>query len=153
MNTATVIGVGGLMGSQIAAHLANCGLTVFGVDRVPEELTRGEFRLDPRNEIGLNGVARAVHSKPVRGFYLPVNRNRITVGNTPDHLAAFVADSDLVVEAVFEDRQLKREIHAQIDEARTPGSIITSNTSGLPLSEILDGRSDDFESFGRHRSR
>ncbi len=145
---ATVIGAG-TMGAGIAAHLANAGLSVFLIDVLPDELTPKEMAkgLDAqhplvRNRLAREGLAR-LQATPTLGFFSPKNVARVTIGNLEDNFD-WVGESDWVIEAVIEDMAIKRALMKRIDEIRQPGSIITTNTSGLPIKDIAQETSDDF---------
>ena len=119
-----VIGAG-TMGSGIAAHMASCGMEVVLLD------------LDP--ELAADGVARQLKSG---GFMLPNFATRVTTGSTRTDLG-LLRDCDWVVEAVAERADIKRSLFAQIDAVRRPGCIVSSNTSTIPLAELVRGAPDD----------
>lgn len=153
---ATVIGAG-TMGAGIAAHLANAGISVDLLDIIPTELTqkeksRGLDLNNPtvRNRLASEGLGR-VRVNPKTGFYTPKVIERVAIGNLEDNFE-WVGISDWVIEAVVEDLGVKQALIKRIDEIRQPGSIITSNTSGLPIKEIAKGTSADFTRhfFGTH---
>jgi len=153
---ATVIGAG-TMGAGIAAHLANAGISVYLLDIIPTELTqkeksRGLDLNNPRvrNRLASEGLGR-VRVNPKTGFYTPKVIERVAIGNLEDNFE-WVGISDWVIEAVVEDLEVKQALIKRIDEIRQPGSIITTNTSGLPIKEIAKGTSDDFTRhfFGTH---
>lgn len=128
---AVVIGAG-TMGSGIAAHLANCGIDVVLLDRVSDE---GE-----RSALAQAGIARQVQ---VGGFMVPEFASRVTPGNVDDDLGA-VADADWVVEAVFEDPAVKHDLYAKVEPLLRSGTLVTSNTSGIPVAELVRGHSVEF---------
>ena len=138
---AVVVGAG-TMGAGIAAHLANCGIAVTLLDRVAE--ATGPEGPDPpvtdRSALARAGIERQVQ---VGGFMVPGFAERVTPGNIEDDLGA-VADADWVIEAVFEDPAVKHELYARIDPLRRPGSLVSSNTSGIPASELVRGQSEQF---------
>lgn len=136
---AAVLGAG-IMGRGIAAHLAGCGIEVRLLDIVPP----GETSDDPakRNAWAAGGLTAALKSKPAL-FYNKKDARLITVGNMTDDLDA-LADCDWIVEAVKEDLDIKRSLFERLDAVRKPGALISSNTSGLPLAKLVEGRSDDF---------
>lgn len=145
---ATVIGAG-TMGAGIAAHLVNVGVSVFLLDIVPTKLTpkeksRGLDLGHPsvRNRIARDGLAR-VTASPRTGFYTPKLVDRVEIGNIEDNLD-WVGKSDWVIEAVVEDLAVKQTLMKRIDEIRQPETIVTTNTSGLPIKEIALGTSDSF---------
>jgi 3-hydroxyacyl-CoA dehydrogenase len=116
------------MGAQIAAHVANAGLPVRLLD------------LDART--AREGLARALALKP-DPLFTRDTASRIALGGFETDLAR-LAESDWIVEAVVERPEVKREVLAQVDEARRPGTIVSSNTSGLPIAPLAEGRSGDF---------
>ncbi len=156
IDTAAVIG-SGVMGGGIAALLANVGINVYLLDLVPAVLDENEkvrgLTLNDRavrNRIvnaGLDGVKKA--SPPV--LFTPGYADRIRAGNLEDNLE-WISNADWVVEAVVEDLAVKRELMGRLEKVCKPGSIISSNTSGIPIGEIVAGRSVDFASrfLGTH---
>ena len=156
IDTAAVIG-SGVMGGGIAALLANVGINVYLLDVAPAELNEKESAKgltleDPavRNRIvsaGLNRVTKA--APPV--LFTPGYANRIKAGNLEDDLG-WISEADWIVEAVVEDLVVKRDLMARLEKVRKPGAIISSNTSGIPIGEIVKGRSEDFSSrfLGTH---
>ncbi len=128
---AVVIGAG-TMGAGIAAHLANCGIEVTLLDRTSEGP-------DPA-ALARAGIARQL---AVGGFMLDAFAARVTPGTVDDDLAA-CADADWVIEAVFEDPAVKHALYRRLDAVRRPGSLVSSNTSGIPLAELVAGHSDAF---------
>ncbi len=138
------------MGAQIAGHLANVGVHVRLLDMVPpnttpEEAARGWdlARREVRNRLAMRGLANLQKSKPP-SLYLPENAGRVSAGNFEDDMAS-VAEADWIIEAVVEDLEAKRQILARVDALRRPGSLVTTNTSGLSLRAMAEGRSDDFQ--------
>lgn len=138
---AAVIGAG-IMGAGIAALLANVGIPVTLLDVVPADAKDSTDRT-ARDRITQAGLERAIKAKPASAFFTPKNVELVTVGNIEDHLAR-VGEADWIVEAVFEQLDVKRDLYARIEPLRRPGSIITSNTSGLPAAMLLEGRGEDF---------
>jgi 3-hydroxyacyl-CoA dehydrogenase len=138
---AAVVGAG-IMGAGIAAHLANAGIPVLLLDIVPPDAKDSADRA-ARNRFAQTGLDRALKARPASAFYTPKAAKLVTVGNTEDDLAK-LGDVDWIVEAVFEEIGVKRDLYARIEPLRRPGSIISSNTSGLPATMLLEGRSDDF---------
>ena len=136
---AAVLGAG-VMGRGIAAHLAGCGIDVLLLDIVPP----GETSDDParRNAFAAGGLQAAIKSKP-KLFYDQADARWITIGNFDDDLAK-IADVDWVVEVVKEDLAIKRGLFAKLDAIVKPGTLISSNTSGLPLAQLIEGRSESF---------
>ena len=138
---AGVIGAG-IMGAGIAAHLANAGIPVVLLDIVPPDARESG---DPaaRNRITQAGLDRAVKAKPASAFYDTRSTRLITVGNVEDDFEK-LAECDWVVEVVIEELAAKRETYARLEGVRKPGSIVSSNTSGLPARLLTEGRSEDF---------
>lgn len=141
-----VVGAG-VMGSQIACHLANVGIPVRLLDvapdeRLPEEIEAGVAEDDPklRNRITRTLFDRARKLKP-SPLYLKEMADRITLGNVQDNLDD-LADADWVVEAVVERLDIKRDLHRKIESIVSPDAIITTNTSGIPLHTIAEGSRD-----------
>jgi 3-hydroxyacyl-CoA dehydrogenase len=128
-----VIGAG-VMGSGIAAHLAGAGLDVLLVDIVPPD---GK---SPRNAFAQGGKDKALKARPA-AFFSPRDAERVTVGNVEDDLAA-VAQCDLVIEVVKEDLAIKQALFAKLEPLLAPHTIVTSNTSGLPISQMMEGRGE-----------
>ncbi len=148
---AAVIGAG-TMGAAIAAHLANAGIPTYLLDIVPRELTPKEeaqgLTLESpqvRNRIVREGFERAKKAKPANFFNEDATR-LITLGNLEDNFD-WVGEADWVIEAVVERLDIKQSLMARIDAVRKPDAIVSSNTSGLPIHKIAEGRS---EGFRRH---
>src|SRR5258706_3617662 len=141
---AAVLGAG-VMGARIAAHLANAGIPTHLLDIAAEASDPKE-----RNKIVLAGLDAARKSKPA-AFFAPENAALITPGNFADNLDR-VKEADWIVEAVVERLDVKRSLLEKVDQLRRPGSIVTTNTSGLPVRLIAEGRSEDFRKhwFGTH---
>ena len=153
---AAVLGAG-TMGAQIAAHLANARIPTLLLDISPRELTREEqaksLTLDSkevRNRIARAGLEAAKKAKPA-AFFTPELSSPVTVGNFDDDLAK-LKDCDLIIEAVVENLEIKRKLYERVEQHRRPGSIIASNTSGIPIRNLAEGRSDDFRAhfLGTH---
>ncbi len=146
---AAVLGAG-TMGSRIAAHLANAGIPCFLLDIVPPELTPDEKRKgltveNPavRNRIVLSGLEAAKKARPA-AFFTPETARLITPGNFDDNLA-WCAQADWIIEAVAENLEIKRQLFERLEAVRKQGTIVTTNTSGLPIRKIAEGRSEDFQ--------
>jgi 3-hydroxyacyl-CoA dehydrogenase len=139
---AAVIGAG-VMGSGIAAHLANAGVEVLLMDIVPPGLADRE-RSDPgaRSRFAASGLDKAVKAKPA-AFYHKDRARLVTVGNVEDDLAR-LADADLVVEAIIEQMEPKRALFEKIERIAPDTCIVASNTSGLRIAEMTAGRSEAF---------
>jgi len=145
---AAVLGAG-TMGAQIAAHLANAGIPVLLLDIAPRELTPDEqakgLSLDARavrNRIAQGGLEAAKKAKPA-AFFTAERAALVSVGNFEDDMAR-LKDCDLVIEAVVENLEIKRRLYAQVEQHRRAGSVIASNTSGIPIRAIAEGFSEDF---------
>ena len=146
---AAVLGAG-TMGARIAAHLANAGIQCCLLDIVPPELNADERRKGltlekpaVRNRIVLAGLDAAKKSRPV-AFFTPETARLITPGNFEDNLA-WSSEADWIIEAVAENLEIKRKLFERIEAVRKPGTLVTTNTSGLPIHLIAEGRSDDFQ--------
>ena len=145
---AAVLGAG-TMGAQIAAHLANAHIPVILLDIVPRELTPEEQAKgltleskEVRNRIARAGFEAAKKAKPA-AFFTSDQASLVSVGNFEDDLAK-LKDCDLIIEAVVENLDIKRKLYERVEQARRAGSIVASNTSGIPIHELAEGRSDDF---------
>ena len=145
INKVAVIGAG-TMGGGIAAHCANAGLPVVLLDVAPSELTPEE------QAKGLTLESKAVRNRVVNMLFDRVKKSRpaalftperaelITVGNLTDNLD-LIADADWIVEVIVEQLEPKRQLMERIERVRKPGSIVSSNTSGIPIAAIAAGRS------------
>ncbi|HEX3282163.1 MAG TPA: 3-hydroxyacyl-CoA dehydrogenase/enoyl-CoA hydratase family protein [Pyrinomonadaceae bacterium] len=145
---AAVLGAG-TMGAQIAAHLANAGVPTILLDIAPRELTAEETAKgltlaakEVRNRIARTGLEAAKKAKPA-AFFTPDNAALVSIGNFEDDLAK-LKDCDLIIEAVVENLDIKRGLYEKVEQHRRPGSIVASNTSGIPLKQLAEGRSEDF---------
>jgi len=133
----------GVMGSGIACHFANIGLQVLMLDIVPRDLpAEDKDKPAARNRIVNEALKSAMKSKPAP-LYDKSFASRITTGNFEDDFEK-IADCDWVIEVVVERLDIKKQIFEQVDKHRKPGSLVTSNTSGIPIHLMLDGRSEDF---------
>ncbi len=133
----------GVMGSGIAAHLANTGTRCLLLDMVPRGLSDEELKdKSKRNGLAIAGVQGALKAKPA-AFYTKDLANLIEVGNFEDDFQR-VAECDWIVEVVVERLDIKQKIFGQVAKHRTPGSLVTSNTSGLPISGMLEGMDEEF---------
>ncbi|MGB5434707.1 MAG: 3-hydroxyacyl-CoA dehydrogenase NAD-binding domain-containing protein [Maribacter sp.] len=140
----------GIMGSGIACHFANIGVEVLLLDIIPRELDDKEkakgLSLEDkvvRNRLVNNALAAALKSKP-SPIYHQKFASRITTGNLEDDIAK-VSKVDWIIEVVVERLDIKKKVFENLDKHRTPGTLITSNTSGIPIKFMSDGRSDDFQ--------
>lgn len=134
----------GIMGSQLACHYANIGLKVYLLDIVPFDLSEEE-KANPkaRNRIVDGALKTALKSNPSPVYTADVAK-RIETGNFDDNLD-WIAKVDWILEAVIENLKIKNEVFNKVEQYRKPGTLITSNTSGIPITHMLKGRSDDFQ--------
>ncbi|HMG73126.1 MAG TPA: 3-hydroxyacyl-CoA dehydrogenase NAD-binding domain-containing protein [Pyrinomonadaceae bacterium] len=150
---AAVLGAG-TMGAQIAAHLANAGIPTLLLDIVPRELTADEQATlespQVRNRIARAGLEAAKKAKPA-AFFTADLAALVSVGNFDDDLPK-LKDCDLIIEAVVENLQIKQSLYEKVEQHRRPGSVVASNTSGIPLQQLAAGRSEDFRAhfLGMH---
>jgi len=133
----TVVLGAGTMGARIAAHFANAGLPCLLLDIVPKNAAAGD-----RNKIVLAGLEAAKKSRPAT-FFTPALASKVSVGNFEDDLPR-IADADWIVEVVAENLEIKRGLLAKVAQFRKPGSIVTTNTSGLPVHLIAEGLPEEF---------
>ncbi|MBE9553460.1 MAG: 3-hydroxyacyl-CoA dehydrogenase family protein, partial [Proteobacteria bacterium] len=136
INRVAVIGAG-VMGSGIAAHIANAGVPVLLMDIVPKDATP-----DGRSAIAEGALARLIKTDPAP-FMHKRNARLVTTGNIEDDLDK-LADCDWIVEAVIEDPVIKRALYEKINSHRKTGSVVSSNTSTIPLGVLTEGLPDDF---------
>ena len=131
----------GVMGSGIAAHLAGAGLEVLLLDIVPPAKDGAEKATKPaeRNAFASGALDKAMKSKPA-AFFSQRDRERISVGNLEDDLAA-AGKCDLIIEVVKEDLEVKRKLFARLEPLLDEHTILASNTSGLPINQMMEGRS------------
>ena len=132
----------GVMGSRIACHFANIGCEVLLLDIVPKEASESSDK-KARNKIVDDALKFALKSNP-SPIYNKKFANRITTGNFDDNLAE-VSESDWVIEVIIENLEIKKSLFEKVDAVRKPGTLITSNTSGIPINLMIDGRSEDFQ--------
>ncbi|MBP6697889.1 MAG: enoyl-CoA hydratase/isomerase family protein, partial [Flavobacteriales bacterium] len=125
----------GVMGSRIACHFANIGAEVLLLDIVPKEGT-------DRNKIVNDALAAALKSSP-SPIYDKRFAKRISTGNFDDDLPK-IKDCDWVIEVVVERLDIKQQVYTNVEKHRKPGTLITTNTSGIPIHALLEGRSEDF---------
>ena len=149
INKVAVIG-SGIMGSGIACHFANIGVEVLLLDIVPRSLNdleqaKGLTLEDKnvRNRIVNDALAKAIKTNPAP-LYHSTFAQRITTGNLEDDIAK-VAKVDWIIEVVVERLDIKKSVFEKLDQHRTKGTLISSNTSGIPIAMMSDGRSDDFQ--------
>lgn len=149
---AAVLGAG-TMGAQIAAHLANAGIPTLLLDIIPQDNseTPSSGRVQPdRNAIARAGFEAAKKSKPA-AFFTADGARLVTVGNFADDLAQ-LKDCDLIIEAIVENPEIKRSLYEMVEQHRRPGAVVASNTSGIPLKQLAEGRTEDFRAhfLGMH---
>lgn len=153
---AAVLG-SGVMGSRIACHFANVGIEVLLLDIVPRELNAKEeaqgLTLEHpqvRNRLVNEALTTAIKGKPAP-LYVKDSARLIKTGNLEDDLDQ-IADCDWIIEAVVERLDIKQQVFEKVDALRKPGSLVTTNTSGIPIHMIAQGRSEDFRKhfFGTH---
>jgi 3-hydroxyacyl-CoA dehydrogenase len=149
INKVAVIG-SGIMGSGIACHFANIGVEVLLLDIVPRELTEPEkakgLTLDDsrvRSRLVNDALTRALKSKP-SPIYHSDFASRIQTGNLEDDIAR-VGEADWIIEVVVERLDIKKQVFEKLEAHRKPGTLITSNTSGIPIAFMSEGRSSDFQ--------
>ncbi len=144
INKVAVLGAG-TMGARIAAHFANAGIPCYLFDIVPPDADG-----PARNKIAAAGLDAAKKSKPAAFMDSSLAR-LVTIGNFEDDLKK-LSDVDWIIEAIVENLDLKRALVKKVEAIRKPGTIITTNTSGLPVGKIAEGFSDDFRRswFGTH---
>ena len=135
----------GTMGARIAAHFANAGVPSYLFDIVPPDADG-----PARNKIAAAGFEAARKSKPA-AFFEPSLAKLVTVGNFEDDLKK-LGEVDWIIEAVVENLEIKRSLLHKVDAVRKPGTVITTNTSGLPVGNIAEGFPSDFRRswFGTH---
>ncbi len=147
----------GVMGSRIACHFANIGLEVLLLDIVPRELNDAEktkkLSLEDkvvRNRIVNDAFKAAIKSSPAP-LYSKKFAKRISLGNFDDDLSK-ISEADWIIEVVVERLDIKKIVFEKVEKFRKEGTIISSNTSGIPIESMLDGRSEDFQShfLGTH---
>ena len=139
----------GIMGSGIACHFANIGVDVLLLDIVPRELNEKEKAKGltlkdtvVRNRLVNDALTASLKSKP-SPIYHQSFAHRITTGNLEDDIAK-VANVDWIMEVVVERLDIKKQVFEKLEQHRSPGTIISSNTSGIPIKFMNEGRSEDF---------
>ncbi|MDQ6833019.1 MAG: 3-hydroxyacyl-CoA dehydrogenase family protein, partial [Chloroflexota bacterium] len=148
MQRVAVLGAG-TMGAAIAGHCANAGLIVTLLDIAPDALTPDEEKKGltlesraVRDRLVRAGYERMIQSRPA-SLYSGAVAERISLGNFTDDFAR-VGEADWIIEVIIEQLTPKQTLMARIEATRKPGSIVTSNTSGIPLHQIAAGRSEEF---------
>ncbi len=149
INKVAVIG-SGIMGSGIACHFANIGVDVLLLDIIPRELNDVEKKKGltledkvVRNRIVDGDLLKAIKSNPAPLYHKDFAK-RITTGNLEDDIAK-VSTADWIIEVVVERLDIKKQVFENLDKHRKPGTLITSNTSGIPIKFMSEGRSEDFQ--------
>ncbi len=134
----------GVMGSGIACHLANIGLDVLLLDIVPFDI-KEEDKSNPviRNSVVNGALKNAIKSKPA-SLYTKGFASRITTGNFDDDFEK-ISDADWIIEVVVERLDIKHLILGKVEKHRKEGSLVTSNTSSIPIEMLVEGRSDEFK--------
>lgn len=138
------------MGAAIAAHLANVGVRVTLLDIIPKEANADESARgltltdrEVRNRIAREGFERALKSRPA-SFFTPEHAALVSLGNLEDDLPV-VGRADWVIEAIVENLEIKRSLMEKIDSLRSEATIVSTNTSGIPVASIAAGRSQSFQ--------
>ncbi len=156
INRVAVIG-SGTMGGALAAHFANAGIPVYLLDIAPNKLSPDEEKKQltlaspaVRNRIVNAGLDAVKKSKPA-ALFTPETAERITAGNLEDNFG-WICEADWILEAVVENLAVKRQLMARVDAARKPDSIVTTNTSGIPIADISANCSPSFKAhfLGTH---
>ncbi|MEC5394276.1 3-hydroxyacyl-CoA dehydrogenase/enoyl-CoA hydratase family protein [Bergeyella sp. RCAD1439] len=147
----TVLG-SGIMGAGIAAHFANIGVEVLMLDIVPFELNEAEQQKGItkenkafRNRIASENLEKLKKASPAL-LYSPSFADRISIGNFEDDLAK-IKNTDWIIEVVVERLDIKKSVYEKIEQYRKPGTLVSSNTSGIPIHLLTEGRSDDFKKY------
>ncbi|MCX2481293.1 3-hydroxyacyl-CoA dehydrogenase NAD-binding domain-containing protein [Pedobacter sp. MC2016-15] len=149
INKVAVLG-SGIMGSRIACHFANIGVEVLLLDiaakeLLPEEQSKGLTPEHPavKNRIVNTALQNAIKTNP-SPVYTKSTVNKISTGNFDDDMAK-IAGADWIIEVVVENLDIKKKVFEQVEQFRKPGTLISSNTSGIPIHLMAEGRSDDFK--------
>jgi len=148
INKVAVIG-SGIMGSRIACHFANIGVEVLLLDIIPTSLNNAESEKGlnlkdtlVRNRIVNDALKNTLKSKP-SPIYTNKFSDRIKTGNLEDDLSK-ISEADWIIEVIIENLDIKKQLFEEIEKYRTPGTIISSNTSGIPINSMILDRSEDF---------
>jgi len=149
INKVAVLG-SGVMGSRIAAHFANIGCKVYLLDIVPRELTDAETKKGltlndkaVRNRIANENLSSVLKASP-SPIYASSDASKITTGNFEDNMN-WLQEVDWILEAVVERLDIKKLVFDNVEKFRKQGTLVTSNTSGIPIHLMLEGRSEDFQ--------
>jgi len=141
IHKAVVIGAG-TMGASIAAHLANAGVPVTLLDIVPKDASSTDDKA-ARNKIVTDMWDKCLKGKPAN-LMSPDLKTFVTLGNLEDDFGA-VAEADWICEAIVENLKIKQDLMTRVDEVRKPNAIVSTNTSGIPVTSIAEGRSKEFK--------
>ncbi len=133
----------GVMGSGIACHFANIGLEVLLLDIVPFDITDEERKSKAQRNRIVNGALKSALKAKLNPIYDKKFADRITTGNFDDDFEK-IADCDWIIEVVIERLDIKKQIFEKVDKYRKQGAYVTSNTSGIPINLMTEGRSEDF---------
>lgn len=147
INKVAVLG-SGIMGSRIACHFANIGVEVLLLDRVPEENTSADAETIKSNLLERNRIVNEAFQTTLKSSPSPIYSkkviSKITTGNFDDNMKD-IALCDWIIEVVVENLEVKKSIFEKVEKYRAKGTLITSNTSGIPIHMMAEGRSDDFK--------
>src|SRR5829696_7132210 len=132
----------GVMGSRIACHFAGIGVQVLLLDIVPKEATDSKDK-KAKNKIVNDSLQAAIKSNP-SPLYFKDAVKKITTGNFDDDMKS-IAGCDWIIEVVVERLDIKKSVYEKVEQFRKQGTLITSNTSGIPIHMLSEGRSDDFK--------
>lgn len=132
----------GVMGSRIACHFAGVGVQVLLLDIVPKDVAPDAKPAD-KNKIVNDALSAAIKSNPSPVYHKDVIK-KITTGNFEDNMKD-IAGCDWVIEVVVERLDIKKSVYEKVEQFRKPGTLITSNTSGIPIHMLSEGRSEDFK--------
>ena len=132
----------GVMGSRIACHFAGIGVQVLLLDIIPKEATESTDK-KARNKLVNDALTAAIKSNPSPVYHKDVIK-KITTGNFDDNMKD-IAACDWIIEVVVERLDIKKSVYEKVEQFRKKGSLITSNTSGIPIHLLSEGRSDDFK--------
>ncbi|MCD8539228.1 MAG: 3-hydroxyacyl-CoA dehydrogenase/enoyl-CoA hydratase family protein, partial [Leadbetterella sp.] len=139
----------GIMGSRIALHFANIGVDVLLLDMVPREPNEEEKAkgLDLSSPLVRNRIVNSLYQAALKAspspVYSPKSPERVTLGNFDDDMPK-IREADWVIEVVVEKLEIKKLVYDKVEEHRKPGTLVTSNTSGIPIHLMAEGRSEDF---------
>jgi 3-hydroxyacyl-CoA dehydrogenase len=149
INKVAVLGAG-IMGSRIALHFANIGCKVLLLDMVPKEPTDAEKAkgLDTSSPVVRNRIVNELFNAAVKASPSPVYSKQVisnvSLGNFEDDINK-ISETDWIIEVVVERLEIKKLIYDNVEAHRKPGTLVTSNTSGIPIHLMADGRSEDFQ--------